>query len=97
LFNYHKTAEGHRNVANQYTALVRKCSQHILKADDFKLNENSYWEEVSRFTEQYKKINQEAEPFATNSRDFKHALRQERNRLLTAKNQPLPKPWQIWK
>jgi len=74
FFNFHRSAEGHRSVANRYIEVSALCKALILKNKDGQISAKELWDEHQKIRAVYAKINTDAEAFPSNARDLKKAL-----------------------
>ena len=74
FFNFHKSAEGHRSVANRYQEIARRCRHFIQQQSDMDLCPEEVWNKVDELRREYAKVNEDAEAFSTNNSDLKKAL-----------------------
>lgn len=75
FFNFHKSSEGHRSVANRYQEIARRCKHLIQKNSDQEIPHADIWHVIEELRQRYAKINEEAEAFPTSEADFQKATR----------------------
>lgn len=70
FFNFHKSAEGHRTVANRYQEIARRCKHCIQQHEDVEVPADSIWAKIEELRNEYSKINTDAEAFPTSAGDL---------------------------
>ena len=80
FFGFSRKVEGYRRTANRYLSLARECQYLQTQFNDGLVVLQPYPERLRVLLEQYNAINVEAENFPTGKRQFKAALRLERQR-----------------
>lgn len=73
FFNFHKTAEGHRSIANRYLEVSHKCKRVLGQFADSQISLTDLWAELYEIEDTYHKINRDAEAFPTSNGDFRRA------------------------
>lgn len=73
FFNFHKSAEGHRSIANRYQEIARRCKHLIQQEEDVALAPEVMWNLIEEIRQEYATINEEAEAFPTSRGDFEKA------------------------
>ncbi len=79
-FNFHRAFEAHRRIANQYSALGRESERFLSMYTDGLIRLEDLSEKAGSLLATYNRINADAEPFPTTDRDFRRALRREKER-----------------
>jgi hypothetical protein len=79
-FNFHRTFEAHRKIANRYSALGREAERLLSMYQDGLIELGPLAEKVDALLTAYNQVNAEAEPFPTTDWDFRRALRREKER-----------------
>jgi len=79
FFNFARTAEAHRSVANRYLRVSTDCEHLLLENQDLPTNPAKLWAAVRELHDLYQKINEDAEAFPTSPADLvkarnRHAL-----------------------
>jgi len=77
LFNFNKSAEGHRGIANRYLRISRRCKHLFLQNRDLPLVPEELWRNIGRLRKAYERVNEDAEAFPTRAADLTNALRAE--------------------
>lgn len=77
FFNFHKSAEGHRAIANRYLGIAIEGRHLLLRHQDTSLTSKTFWDEVTKLRTKYERTNAEAEAFPTNRTDYQKALSHE--------------------
>jgi hypothetical protein len=80
FFGFSRKVEGYRRTANRYLSLARECQYLQTQFNDGLVDLSTLSERLRVLLEQYNAINVEAENFPTGKRQFKAALRLERQR-----------------
>ena len=76
-FNFNRTFEAHRSIANRYNELCRECERlYSLHADEL-IETSTVADELKSLLREYADINKNAEPFPTDDKDFQAALTSE--------------------
>lgn len=73
FFNFYKSVEGHRAIANRYTRLSWHCKKFQQKHRDLPYEAGVLWEEYEKVITEYNQINTDGEAFPTNANDLKKA------------------------
>ncbi|MBD2412636.1 hypothetical protein FACHB389_11160 [Nostoc calcicola FACHB-389] len=86
FFNFQKSFEGHRRIANSYLEVQRECEKLIALFADNLIDVAQLSKEVELINKQYNTITNEAEVFPTGDKDFKKALSNEKSKREQKKN-----------
>ena len=78
-FDFHKVSSGHRNVANRYLEISKKCKRLIGQTADLGLTTNQLWDALKALDVDYDTLNRDAEAFPTAKSDYERALERLRN------------------
>jgi len=81
FFGFEHNASAHRDVANQYNALGRRCEHIIGQYHDDLIDLKALSEELTSALARYAEINKDATRLHTTERDFKRALQREDDRV----------------
>lgn len=81
FFNFKGSYEGHREMANQYLAIARECERIIALFFDRQISLEALSEKLEQLNARYANINQQAEAFSVNDRDYRKALLEQRAKL----------------
>lgn len=81
FFNFKGSYEGHREMGNQYLAIARECERIIALFFDQQISLEALSEKLEQLNIRYANINQQAEAFAVNDRDYRKALQEQRAKL----------------
>lgn len=73
FFNFYKSVEGHRAIANRYTRLSWHCKKFQQKHRDLPYEAGVLWEEYEKVMTEYNQINTDGEAFPSNANDLKKA------------------------
>ncbi|MCI5058157.1 MAG: SLATT domain-containing protein [Flavobacteriales bacterium] len=73
FFNYSKQVEGHRRVANNYLAIMKKSERLIAYLNDGLIDDKRLVEGLESIGEGIDLVNKEAESFPTSSKDYQLA------------------------
>lgn len=74
FFNFHKSMEGHRNIGNCYIEIMRRCKIVEKGFRDQKVSDEELWGRLQELTDEYHKINRNAETYPPSKSDYKKAL-----------------------
>jgi len=75
FFNFKKTFESHRSIANQYLAIARECDIAIANyCDDTHTDSNKLLLSLQDLNSTYIQVNKDAESLPTSNRDFQKSL-----------------------
>lgn len=77
FFNFQKSFEGHRKIANRYLEIQRECERLCATFVDGLIDKETLAAEVRVISKEYTRINNDAEVFPTVDRDFQRAMRHE--------------------
>ncbi len=73
FFNFSKQVEGHRNVANDYLALMKKCDRIQGYIDDKAIDQNVIMEMIEDLGSEAARINKAAAAYHVSDKDYKLA------------------------
>src|SRR5215813_2205105 len=75
FFNFQKTSESHRTVANQYLGIQRECEQVIASYCDGLIALQPLSGRLGELNSRYEEVNKAAEALRTSARDYAYALK----------------------
>jgi len=86
FFNFNKTFEAHRKIANKYLKIAVDIQLIIATYEDKLIDSEELQSKYTKLKESYDQINIEAESFLTSKKDFSRALDDEDKRESSIRN-----------
>jgi hypothetical protein len=80
-FNFSRAFEAHRTIANEYNALLRECELLEAAFNDGLIQLSDLSEKIKLFMDKYNEINEGAESFSPNRKDYNEALIKAKERV----------------
>lgn len=80
FFHFHKTAESHRTVGNQYLGIARECERLIASYFDGLQSLAQLSDHLSDLNKRYEEVNTASEGLPTNNKDYLRAFAIEKQR-----------------
>ena len=77
-FDFHKVSVGHRNVANRYLEISKKCKRLLGQREDLHVSPTELWDALKAMDVEYDTLNRDAEAFPTARADYDQALQEAR-------------------
>lgn len=90
FFDFHKVSSGHRDVANRYLEISKRCKRLLGRHADLRISATELWEEFKKIDADYDTLNRESEAFPTAKADYKQALDKSRLSLVDTTRIGLP-------
>lgn len=73
-FDFHKVSIGHRNIANRYLEISKKCKRLLGQHEDLNVGSAELWDALKGLDGEYDTLNRDAEAFPTGTPDYNKAL-----------------------
>ena len=73
FFNFPRKVEGHRRIGNRFLAVMKRCDRLQGYITDGIIDQIKFIEEIEAIAKNVESINQDAEAFPTNRKDYKDA------------------------
>jgi hypothetical protein len=73
-FDFHKVSIGHRNIANRYLEISKKCKRLLGQHEDLNVSPAELWNALKALDVEYDTLNRDAEGFPTAKPDYDKAI-----------------------